>query len=211
MTSLSSTRSPTTTTLPLVHELNNFNITYCLVEPLINIRKVFDFRFVDPYSNKHRSVDISKTSFSSKTPSIYDSVNSQSLSPGPGSNSLNQPDPNSNPIPKYEDNLLHFFSCILIWDTVICILVHLIVAIFSFWQLYKHHYGRTYSCLIFFSFIFHPIGVGILSSLLLSLVISELALFPDLPGPGVSLFLGIVLNLFMLFGAFVIQKYLRFI
>ena len=110
---------------------------------------------------------------------------------------------------KYTNNL-HFFACIMIWDIIFCIIVHLVAAISCFYFLYKHKYGRRYSLLILFSGIFHPLGVGIVSSLILAVVLSEMNTM-NLANPGMSLFIGLCLNFIMVMSNTVLRRYLRFI
>ena len=192
------------TNTPIILEYNSTTFKYCLRAPLTKTyEKLTTYVGIDFSLGNNQKSTIN--TYSSEFPSNLQSPNIFC-------------DPNSPThieaceFAQYKEHFFHFFACILVWDTIFCLIIHLFVTLLSLGSLYRHQFGRWYSLIIFLSSIFHPIGVGIVSSLISVSFLTELSIYwTDLAGPVMSMLIGMFLNFLMVASALFFQRFMRFV
>ena len=194
------------TNTPIILEYNSTTFKYCLRAPLTKTYEKL---------TKYVGIDFS---LGNNQESI---INITSIAPEFSSNQspYNFCDPNSPThieaceFTQYKEHFFHFFACVMVWDTIFCLIIHLFVTLLSLGSLYRHQFGRWYSLIIFFSSIFHPIGVGVVSSLISVSFLTELSNYwmDDLAGPVMSMLIGMFLNFLMVASALFFQRFMRFV
>lgn len=124
-------------------------------------------------------------------------------------------------------------KCIVLWDLMICILIHSVAIFISLVALYKHRVGRLYSLILMLTSIIQPITVAFLTAYIISLIAGQIEperkiVNVDHNGtvfecsirdyskqtnnaPVYSLVVALVLNAFMILSSFFTRRNMRFI
>lgn len=119
-------------------------------------------------------------------------------------------------------------TCIILWDLLICIIIHLVAIIVSLMALFRHKIGRFYSFILFMSSVVQPITMAILTAYIIKSIATQIEPTTTLvteikdckirdysswtnKAPIYSLLIALILNGFMLVSSFFSRRILRFL
>jgi len=119
-------------------------------------------------------------------------------------------------------------TCIILWDLLICIIIHLVAIIVSLIALFRHNIGRFYSFVLLVSSIVQPVTMAILTAYIIKSIANQIepsrtpvSEIKDCQirdysswtnkAPIYSLLIALILNGFMLLSSFFSRRNLRFL
>lgn len=114
-------------------------------------------------------------------------------------------------------NADQFKYCIIVWDVLICTIIHLIVGLVCAIAIGRHRIGKLYSILVLVSSLVHPITVGVVCAMILGEIMRQILLKEDDCNPlndtlsFNAMVVAGVLNICMCVSAYLTRRNFRFI
>lgn len=107
--------------------------------------------------------------------------------------------------------------CIILWDVLLCLTIHVIAAVVCLFTLGRHRIGIWYSAVLFLSTLIHPITVAAITAYIISRIAEQFQPakldYSNVTAwaPFYALVIALVLNVCLIISSFFTRRTLRFI